>query len=122
MQSKFMKATTNYECDIDILDINILDDYDYKTSLELETGIMLDFDINNLPVSLEILDASKVFKVKKDLFSNIKKVDMLIEVTEELIRVEVELEFNIPSKISSLKSMVLNTIKAPVLQAELATS
>jgi len=122
MQSKFMKATTNYEHDIDILDIDIVDDYDYKTSLELETGIILDFDKNCIPVSLEILAASKIFKVNKDLFNNLKKTDMTIEITEELIKVEVELEFNVQSKISSLKSMVLNTINAPVMQTALASS
>ncbi|MCL2116157.1 MAG: hypothetical protein FWH29_08040 [Methanobrevibacter sp.] len=47
---------------------------------------------------------------------------MNVEITEEVIRINVKIEFNIQNKISSLKSIVLNTIQAPVMQTELATS
>ena len=123
MQSKYMKAVTKYYIDEDIFLIKTFDKYEYETSLELEEGVILDFDINNNPIALEILDASKIFKLKdKNLFNSIKKLEMNVEATEELIRVKVEIEFNQKNKISSLKSYVLNTIKAPVMETEIVTS
>ena len=123
MQSKNMKAVTKYYSDKDIFFVKVFDGYDYKTSLELEEGVILDFDINKNPVALEILDASEIFKLKdNDLLNHIKKFDMNIEITEEVIRIKVKIEFSVQNRISSLKSMVLNTIQAPVMQTELASS
>jgi len=113
-----------YYSDNDILDIYRVKDYKYKTSLELEEGVILDIDKDNTPVSLEILDASEIFKIKnKDLLSNIQELDMRIEVTEEVIRVDVDLSFNSPKeRTSSLKSIILNSIKVPVMQTNLVSS
>jgi uncharacterized protein YuzE len=112
-----------YYTDNDILDIYRVKNYKYKTSLELEEGVILDIDKNNIPVSLEILDASEIFKIKdKNLLSNIHELDMKIEVTEEIIRVDVELSFNSSKKSFSLKSIILNSIKAPVMQTKLVSS
>ena len=113
-----------YYSDNDILDIYRVKDYKYKTSLELEEGVILDIDKDNTPVSLEILDASEIFKIKnKDLLSNIQELDMRIEVTEEVIRVDVDLSFNsTKERTSSLKSIILNSIKVPVMQTNLVSS
>ena len=112
-----------YYTDNDILDIYRVKNYKYKTSLELEEGVILDIDKNNIPVSLEILDASEIFKIKdKNLLSNIHELDMKIEVTKEIIRVDVELSFNSSKKSFSLKSIILNSIKAPVMQTKLVSS
>jgi len=117
-----MKAVTEYYPDKDILFIKVFDGYDYKISLELEEGVILDFDMNNNPVALEILDASEIFKLKdNDLLNHIKKLNINVEVTEKVIRVKVKIEFNVQNKVSSLKSIVLNTIKVPAMQTELAT-
>jgi len=125
-----MQSKVNTHCyyeyynDHDILNIYRVRDYKYKTSLELKDGVILDIDKNNIPVSLEILDASEIFKVKnKGFLNDIHEVDMKIEITEEIIRLEVELTFNTPKKkTSSLKSIILNSIKAPVMQTKLVSS
>jgi len=125
-----MQSKSNNHCyyeyysDNDILDIYRVKDYKYKTSLELEEGVILDIDKDNVPVSLEILDASEIFKIKdKDLLSNIQELDMRIEVTEEVIRVDVDLSFNsTKERTSSLKSIILNSIKVPVMQTNLVSS
>ena len=125
MQSKSNNYSYyKYYNDHDILDIYRVKNYKYKTSLELEEGIILDIDKNDIPVSLEILDASEIFKVKDDqLLNHINEVDMRIEITEEVIRVDVELSFNTSEKItSSLKSIILNSIKAPVMQTKFVSS
>ena len=109
-----MKAVTEYYPDKDILFIKVFDGYDYKISLELEEGIILDFDMYNNLIALEILYASEIFKLKdNDLLSHIKKLDMNVEATDKLIIVKVKIEFNVQSGSSSLKSIVLNTIKVP---------
>jgi len=124
-----MKSKSDNHCyyeyynDNDILDIYRVKDYKYKTSLELEEGVILDIDKNNIPVSLEILDASEVFQIKdKNLLSKIHGIDMKIEVTKEVIMVDVDLSFNTPKKRFSLKSIILNSIKAPVMQTKLVSS
>ncbi|MDR2830670.1 MAG: DUF2283 domain-containing protein, partial [Methanobrevibacter sp.] len=88
---KNILINADYDYKYDIFTITKKEKYDYKTSLELETGVILDIDENNNPVSLEILDASKVFNVrnKKNLV-NFNDVNMSIKVTEQVISVEVK--------------------------------
>jgi len=125
MQSKLnTRCYYEYYNNHDILDIYRTKNYNYKTSLELEEGIILDIDKNNIPVSLEILDASEIFKIKdKNSLNQIHEVDMRIEITEEIIRIDVDIRFNTPKKrTSSLKSIILNSIKAPVMHTQFVSS
>jgi len=71
---KTLEIESMYDYHSDVLGIKIADDYDYEESTELEEGIILDFDVNGIPVDLEILDASKVLNVpdKQYLFNRKK--------------------------------------------------
>ena len=44
---------TKYDSDLDTLGIRITKPYEYKESVELAEGLILDFDINGVPVALE---------------------------------------------------------------------
>jgi hypothetical protein len=58
----------------------------------LKTDVILDFDENNVPVSLGMLNASKVFNVKdKKHLVNFKDVNMIIVATEQVISSEVKI-------------------------------
>jgi uncharacterized protein YuzE len=114
----------DYDYDCDIFTITKKEKYDYKTSLELEEGIILDFDTNNTPVSLEILDASKVFNIKeKQYLTNFKDVHMSIIINEDLINIEVKISTMIhqKTKVNVFDSKIINNINAPVMNSELAT-
>ena len=43
-QNKHFNLEFSYDIDVDSIFINIVDEYDYKESIELEEGIILDFD------------------------------------------------------------------------------
>ena len=46
---------------------------------------MLDFDVNKVPVSLEILDASRMFNLPRDSFENVVFFKMEVCVEEKSI-------------------------------------
>lgn len=45
----------------------VTDDYTYKESVELGDHIILDFDENDVPVAIEILEASEFLNIKKKI-------------------------------------------------------
>ncbi|MDR2624413.1 MAG: DUF2283 domain-containing protein [Methanobrevibacter sp.] len=51
-QNKTFEIETEYDYQEDIFDITVKERYDYRTSLELAEGVILDFDENNIPGSL----------------------------------------------------------------------
>ena len=49
-----------YDSSVDVLAVKVKRDFTYNETIEMDEGVLLDFDVNNVPISLEILDASKV--------------------------------------------------------------
>ena len=79
-QNKHFNLEFSYDTDVDSIFINIVDEYVYKESIELEEGIILDFDTNGIPVALEILDISSLFGIDKISFENIQDIQMKIKI------------------------------------------
>lgn len=79
-QNKHFNLEFSYDIDVDSIFINIVDEYDYKESIELEEGIILDFDTGGIPVALEILDVSNLFGIDKVSFENIQDIKMKIKI------------------------------------------
>ena len=79
-QNKHFNLEFSYDIDVDSIFINIVDEYDYKESIELEEGIILDFDTYGIPVALEILDISSLFGIDKISFENIQDIQMKIKI------------------------------------------
>lgn len=79
-QNKHFNLEFSYDIDVDSIFINIVDEYDYKESIELEEGIILDFDTYGIPVALEILDVSNLFGIDKVSFENIQDIKMKIKI------------------------------------------
>ena len=79
-QNKHFNLEFSYDIDVDSIFINIVDEYDYKESIELEEGIILDFDTGGIPVALEILDVSSLFGIDKVSFENIQDIKMKIKI------------------------------------------
>jgi uncharacterized protein YuzE len=122
--NKPIEIESMYDYHFDVFGIRVKDDYKYKESLELEEGIILDFDEDNFPVALEILDASKILKIPdKQYLNNRKSVKMNICITDEIISLEVEVGVIIHHKndIKILDSSAINDIKAPAMKTELAS-
>lgn len=122
---KTLEIESMYDYHSDVLGIKIADDYDYEESIELEEGIILDFDVDGIPVALEILDASKVLNVPdKQYLFNIKKMYMKICISEKVIEVHFNVNVEIHSKreIMSFDSIAINDINAPIIVTELAST
>lgn len=75
-----------YDCSSDILGIKVKRDFKYSQTIEMDSGILLDFDEDNVPTALEILDASKRLNVPKESLKNILFLNMKISINEESIK------------------------------------
>jgi uncharacterized protein YuzE len=82
----------------DSLLLYITEKYNYKRSVRLTDDVILDFDDNDMPVALELLNASKILKVKKSSLKKPVGVDMYICVGENRIRLEAKLFVTIHEK------------------------
>lgn len=84
MNKHSFKMITEYDAQSDTLYLRVVDPYKYKESIELTDNIILDFDSSNVPVALEIFDASKFFHVKPYALRNFG-LDMNIKIQEDTI-------------------------------------
>lgn len=91
-QVKKFDLKYSYDVEIDSIHINITEDYEYKESLELEDGIILDFSTEGIPVGLEILDVSELFSVDKKCFDNIETINISIDITNVSISLNILIE------------------------------
>ncbi|WP_409199657.1 DUF2283 domain-containing protein [Methanobrevibacter sp. DSM 116169] len=123
MKDKNYNIEYRYDVDTDALFINKVKNYNYDESIELESNIILDFDIDGMVCALEILNASKVFNVSNDYFNNIKNISIKIAVFEKLIclNLSVDVSMNNKKLLKSLDKSTTNDINAPVMETELAT-
>ncbi len=110
-----------YDMEVDALFINVKRDYNYDTSIELDNDVILDFDINGIPVALEILNASHVLKTPKYGLNNIHTIKMHVEIDEKSICLKAGLGVNIHNKelIQSVNSFTSNDTGIPCIEAEM---
>ena len=66
MHTETFKAEYIYDCDLDVVNIEVVKKYEHGRTIDLTFGIFLDFDKDLLPVNLEIITASKVIGVEKE--------------------------------------------------------
>ena len=71
MMNNFHEVICRYDSDADILGIKVNHDFSYEETVEMDDGMLLDFDVDNVPVSLEVLDASQRFNLPKESLNNI---------------------------------------------------
>lgn len=83
-----LNAKYEYNYDLDIVNIKVKKDYIYEESVDLETGVFLDFDKNYFPVNLEILSVSKRLNVDKEFLIN-PKGNVNILINSDLIKLDV---------------------------------
>lgn len=87
---KSFKTNHDYDVENDLLFIYIIDDYIYDKSLRLDKDVILDFDENKVPVALEILHTSKLFKVNRFDLRNPMGLDMEIIIGDDCIRIKAD--------------------------------
>ena len=117
MLTKRYEAEYTYDYDLDVVNIEIKQDYIHKKSIDLDVGVFLDFDDNCMPVNLEIVSASKIVDVEKDLLVN-PDGDVVIVIDDNLI--EVEVIFRFKNDEESIQITTLNDLGFPNSQTNFA--
>lgn len=116
------KLLYDYDPKQDSLFIYCAEDYEYEVSVELTNDIILDLDTNSKPVVFEFLNASKIFKLDKNLFKNLINIGVRSNITEESIGLKVELVVLVLDEQQTFDlNMVTNNLDGiPSIESELA--
>ena len=113
----------NYDSSCDVLVVKVKRDFTYAKTVEMDEGVLLDFDINNVPISLEILDASKIFKVPKGSLNNPSSFNMNVCVNEDSIKIDVRMSLlnEYHHENTKLDSLVNNYANIPSMETTLSS-
>lgn len=112
-----------YDENADILGIKVKKNYVYHETIELDDGILLDFDENDIPVAFEIHDASKILNVPKYSLNELVVFNMKVMVDSKSISVNaifVVLIQNEENK-QKLESFTSNNYNIPNMETNLIT-
>ena len=124
MDNNSFELDYSYDSSCDVLVVKVKRDFTYAKTVEMDVGVLLDFDINNLPISLEILDASKIFKVPKGSLNNPSSFNMKVCVNEDSIKIDVIMEVVIDyhHENTKLDSLVNNYANIPSMETTLSSA
>ena len=107
----------DYDEEVDILSIDA-DHADYKYSIDLGK-VIVDFDINDVPIGLEILDASKTLCIDIDILNNIRSAMSTISVDLDKNDIKVILAVIYENEVSKTYSFK-DTLSHPLPASETA--
>ncbi len=124
MDNNSFELDYSYDSSCDVLVVKVKRDFTYAKTVEMDVGVLLDFDINNVPISLEILDASKIFKVPKCSLNNPSSFNMKVCVNEDSIKIDVIMEVVIDyhHENTKLDSLVNNYANIPSMETTLSSA
>ncbi len=114
---KNFELDMDYDNLLDICTITVRDDFKFGKSLELEDGVILDFDENNLPVSIELLDISERLGINKSQIES-STVQMKILITEIFLEVRIDFFYKVDEKesIQTFDSKIANNYNIPSME------
>lgn len=110
-----------YDYSSDVFGVKVKNDFIYHETVELEVGVLLDFDKNDVPVSLEIMDASKRFNIPKSSLNDLKFFNMTVVVDNKFITINVVIGVLIHNNENKqiLESFTVNKYGIPNITADL---
>lgn len=113
-----------YDYTYDVLAIKVTRPFEYDKTVEMDEGVLLDFDVDNIPVSLEILDASKRLNVPKYSLKNLIDFKMSVSVDDKSICICANFKLMLHNKEQSpiLESFTSNYSNIPSMETEFATA
>ena len=95
-----------YDYTYDVLAIKVTRPFKYDKTVEMDEGVLLDFDVDSVPVSLEILDASKRLNVPKYSLKKLIDFKMSVSVDDKSICI-----------CANFKVMLHNKEQSPILES-----
>ena len=110
-----------YDYSSDVFGVKVKNDFIYHETVELEDGVLLDFDKNDVPVSLEIMDASKRFNIPKSSLNDLKFCNMTVVVDNKFITINIVIGVLIHNNENKqiLESFTVNKYGIPNITADL---
>ena len=113
-----------YDESADILGIKATRDFTYHETIELDEGLLLDFDEDNVPTALEIHDASKRLNVPKNSLNELIFFHMKVIVDAKSISINAIFGVLIHNKENKqeLESFTSNNYNIPNMEADLVTA
>ena len=118
---KMFEVEYEYDIDADAIFINKQIDYKYKHSVELNNNVIIDFDENNKPVAIEILNASTELEADKFSLKRMKGLGITIVITKDNICVDVKIIVEVRNRKTELilHPSISNDMGIPEVVAEL---
>lgn len=117
MEIKEYDAEYTYDSNLDVINIEVKQDIPHKETIELEFGVFMDFNQNDLPINLEIISASKLINADKKSLCN-PNGNVTVIVGSEVIEVNVLFKFEDGDELVNFK--VLNDLPFSVSETNLA--
>ena len=113
-----------YDESADILGFKVTRDFTYHETIELDEGLLLDFDEDNVPTALEIHDASKRLNVPKNSLNELVFFHMKVTVDTKSICINAIFGVLIHNKENKqeLESFTSNNYNIPNMEANLVTA
>lgn len=117
MEIKEYDAEYTYDSNLDVINIEVKQDIPHKETIELEFGVFMDFNQNDLPINLEIISASKLINADKKSLCN-PNGNVTVIVGSDVIEVNVLFKFEDGDELVNFK--VLNDLPFSVSETNLA--
>ncbi len=95
---RYFEMEQDYDYRGDSLFFYVDEDYNHKKSIRFTDDIILDFDDNDVPVALELLNASKILNVNKSALKQPIGLDIHIYVGVDVIKLEANFLISIRKK------------------------
>ena len=113
-----------YDYTYDVLAIKVTRPFKYDKTVDMVDGVLLDFDVDSVPVSLEFLDASKRLNVPKYSLKNLIDFKMSVSVDDKSICICANFKVMLHNKEQSpiLESFTSNYSNIPSMETEFATA
>ena len=121
-ENNMQELIYKYDRHADILGVKVNRKFHYGETVEMDEGLLLDFDVNRVPVSLEILDASKRFNLPGDSFENVVffKMEVCIEEKSIFLNAVVCVLLNDIENTQNIASFTSNINNLPNMDVKLA--
>ena len=102
LQDNLLEFECIYDSAFDLMDLHSRYGFRYGQTIEMEPGFNIDFDSCGYPVAVEIIRASKKFKLKQKTLSY-AKLKGWIEIGPNMIRIRIEVSV----RLTDVKTRVL---------------
>lgn len=115
---------TDYDYQEDILYFHLGENSNYESSKNLNKNILIDFNKNNLPIGVEIFNASEILGTKKLYLKQIEQGIMKIKINKESINLNLNLIIVIHQRKTNLPVNITtdNNYQLPNTQTEVIVS